>query len=119
MDEEQWNNAKAIFAAALEHDTDKRDGFLRNACGQNESLRLEVESLLSAYHTSDGLSTPAWLGHPAAGPIGEGGMGQVWLAEQTAPVQRPVALKLVRVGIYDDAVLRRFRAECQSLAMMD
>ena len=43
----------------------------------------------------------------------------MWLAEQTAPVRRQVALKLVRVGIYDDAVLRRFRAECQSLAMMD
>ena len=51
--------------------------------------------------------------------LGEGGMGQVWLAEQTAPVQRQVALKLIRVGRYDEEVLRRFRSERQSLAMMD
>jgi len=51
--------------------------------------------------------------------LGEGGMGQVWLAEQTAPVQRQVALKLIRVGRYDDDLLQRFRSERQSLAMMD
>ena len=134
MDGEQWNNAKAIFAAALEHDAAARDAFVRTACGKDESLRLEVESLLSAYNTSDGLSAPPWFDRAGAGPtvegrtigpyrlirkLGEGGMGHVWLAEQTAPVRRQVALKLVRVGIYDDAVLRRFRAEGQSLAMMD
>jgi eukaryotic-like serine/threonine-protein kinase len=52
-------------------------------------------------------------------PLGEGGMGQVWLAEQTAPVQRQVALKLIRVGVYDQEVLQRFRSERQSLAIMD
>ena len=46
-------------------------------------------------------------------------MGQVWLAEQTAPVRRQVALKLIRAGMYDDAVLQRFQAERQSLAIMD
>jgi tetratricopeptide (TPR) repeat protein len=51
--------------------------------------------------------------------LGEGGMGQVWLAEQTAPVQRQVAIKLIKVGIYDAELLQRFRAERQSLAMMD
>lgn len=51
--------------------------------------------------------------------LGEGGMGQVWLAEQTAPVRRQVALKLIRVGMYDDAILRRFESERQSLAIMD
>jgi serine/threonine protein kinase len=51
--------------------------------------------------------------------LGEGGMGQVWLAEQTAPVRRQVALKLIRVGRYDDDLLQRFRSERQSLAMMD
>jgi eukaryotic-like serine/threonine-protein kinase len=51
--------------------------------------------------------------------IGEGGMGQVWLAEQTAPVRRQVALKLIRVGMYDDSVLLRFQSEQQSLAVMN
>ncbi len=51
--------------------------------------------------------------------LGEGGMGQVWLAEQTAPIKRQVALKLIRVGRFDDSVLQRFYAERQSLAMMD
>jgi non-specific serine/threonine protein kinase/serine/threonine-protein kinase len=134
MDDERWNDAKSLFAAALECEPARREAFLRDACGQNEWLRLEVESLLSAYRTSDRLSTPAWIDdrvfsanveggtlgtYRLVRKIGEGGMGQVWLAEQTAPVRRHVALKLVRVGIFDEAVLRRFRAECQSLAMMD
>jgi serine/threonine protein kinase len=51
--------------------------------------------------------------------LGEGGMGQVWLAEQTAPVQRRVALKLIRAGMYDETMLQRFQSERQSLAMME
>ena len=51
--------------------------------------------------------------------LGQGGMGQVWLAEQTEPIKRTVALKLIKVGLYDDELLQRFRAERQSLAMMD
>jgi len=51
--------------------------------------------------------------------LGEGGMGQIWLAEQTEPIQRQVALKLIKVGRYDDSVLRRFYSERQSLAIMD
>ena len=51
--------------------------------------------------------------------LGEGGMGQVWLAEQTAPVKRQVALKLIKGGLYDSAVIQRFEAERQSLAVMN
>lgn len=51
--------------------------------------------------------------------LGEGGMGQVWLAEQTAPVRRQVALKLIRAGMCDDLMLHRFESERQSLAAMD
>ncbi|MGC1787834.1 MAG: serine/threonine-protein kinase, partial [Terriglobales bacterium] len=51
--------------------------------------------------------------------LGEGGMGQVWLAEQTSPVRRQVALKLIRAGMYDELVVQRFQAERQSLAIMD
>jgi serine/threonine protein kinase len=51
--------------------------------------------------------------------LGEGGMGQVWLAEQTAPVKRQVALKLIKGGLYDNAVIQRFEEERQSLAVMN
>src|SRR5215470_15320297 len=52
-------------------------------------------------------------------PIGEGGMGSVWMAEQTEPVQRRVALKLIRPGVASPNVLARFEAERQALALMD
>jgi serine/threonine protein kinase/tetratricopeptide (TPR) repeat protein len=51
--------------------------------------------------------------------LDEGGMGQVWLAEQTEPVRRRVALKLIKAGMYDDSILQRFESERQALAMMD
>jgi len=51
--------------------------------------------------------------------IGEGGMGEVWVAKQTEPVKRKVALKLIKAGMDTKAVLQRFEAERQALAMMD
>ena len=131
---EQWKRIKEIVGAALEREPAERTPFLEEACARDSSLRAEVDSLLSEYEKSSGLSE-----HPLAeqfldtvplelkfiGPyrlirkLGEGGMGQVWLAEQTAPVQRQVALKLIRTGMYDQAVLQRFQSERQSLAMMD
>ena len=129
----QWEKAKELFEAALQREPSQRGEFLREACGQDQSLVAEIESLLSAYARSDGLSEHPWAGEvkqeaqplQSIGPyrlvkkIGEGGMGQVWLAEQSAPLQRQVALKLIRAGMYDDSLLRRFQAERQSLALMD
>src|SRR6202167_5659876 len=51
--------------------------------------------------------------------LGEGGMGQVWLAEQSAPVKRQVALKIIKAGQYDVSALLRFNLERQTLAIMD
>jgi tetratricopeptide (TPR) repeat protein len=51
--------------------------------------------------------------------IGEGGMGSVWMAQQTAPVRRVVAVKVIKAGMDSRAVLARFEAERQALAMMD
>ena len=51
--------------------------------------------------------------------LGEGGMGQVWLAQQMAPVKRQVALKLIKGGLYDSEVIQRFESERQSLAVMN
>jgi len=129
---QEWEKIKELFGAALERDPSQRPAFLDEACGQDLSLRSEIESLLHA-HDTDGAR---WQNpfDPRAfenaqlrsiGPyqliskIGEGGMGQVWLAQQTAPIQRRVALKLIRWGMYDDTLLRRFQAERQSLAIMD
>jgi len=53
------------------------------------------------------------------GVLGEGGMGTVYLAEQTQPVKRQVALKLIKLGLDSRGVLARFDAERQALAMMD
>jgi serine/threonine protein kinase/tetratricopeptide (TPR) repeat protein len=130
---EQWEKIKELFGAALERAPGQRAAFLYDACGRNESLRAEVESLLSAHARSDGLSELPWASPlldgardlKSIGPyhlqrkLGEGGMGQVWLAEQTAPIQRQVALKLIKAGMYDDSVLQRFQSERQSLAIMD
>ena len=129
---EAWSRLKEAFAGALERQTEERHAYLDAVCGDDSSMRAELDSLLAAYETSNGLSKPSWL-DSAPGPLelktigpyrllkklGEGGMGQVWLAEQTAPVQRQVALKLIRGGMYDDAALRRFQLERQSLAIMD
>jgi serine/threonine protein kinase len=51
--------------------------------------------------------------------LGEGGMGSVWLAEQTSPVHRKVALKVIKPGMDSRQVIARFEAERQALAMMD
>ena len=51
--------------------------------------------------------------------LGEGGMGTVWVAEQTEPVKRRVALKVIKPGMDSTQVLRRFEAERQALALMD
>ncbi len=133
----QWEKIKDLFWKALESEPEQRAAFLRDACGTDDDLRDEVESLLAAHiEAGDGLgalSQNPWLSHfaeniPApdsVGPyrlirkLGEGGMGQVWLAEQTEPVRRNVALKLIRSGLFRDGLLQRFNAERQSLAMMD
>jgi serine/threonine protein kinase len=130
---EQWPKIKEIVGAALEHDPSERAAFLDQACSQDGELRAEVESLLAAHADADGLSENPWAATAAnataetrtIGPyrlikeLGVGGMGQVWLAEQTEPVRRRVALKLIRAGMYDSALVQRFQSERQSLAIMD
>src|SRR5690348_16412903 len=52
-------------------------------------------------------------------PIGEGGMGAVWMAQQTEPVRRLVALKLIKAGMDSRQIVARCEAERQALALMD
>src|SRR6266481_229883 len=51
--------------------------------------------------------------------LGEGGMGEVWLAEQKEPVRRRVALKLIKAGLNTREAIARFKSERQALALMD
>jgi non-specific serine/threonine protein kinase/serine/threonine-protein kinase len=130
---ENWPRIKAIVAEALERAPEQRETFVSEACAADPLVRAEVESLLSAYENSLGLSESELASQlvdavqmsRSIGPyrlirkLGEGGMGQVWLAEQTAPVKRRVALKLIKGGMYDATALVRFQNERQSLALMD
>ena len=131
---EQWPKIKEIVGAALEREPRERGAFLDQACSHDRELRAEVESLLAAHADADGLSENPWAATTVADAAGEsktigpyrliqvlgvGGMGQVWLAEQTSPVRRRVALKLIRAGMYDSSVVQRFQSERQSLAIME
>src|SRR5262249_25262988 len=108
------------------------------ACGADEALRNEVDELLK-HQEQLGSFLQAPAGAPAATlleplhetlgtviglykllqQIGEGGMGTVYMAEQSQPVQRKVALKLVKAGMDSRQVIARFEAERQALALMD
>jgi eukaryotic-like serine/threonine-protein kinase len=131
---EQWPKIKEIVGAALEREPAERCAFLDRACSHDRELRAEVESLLAAHADADGLSENPQAATTVADAAGEpktigpyrliqvlgvGGMGQVWLAEQTSPVHRRVALKLIRAGMYDSSVVQRFQSERQSLAIME
>ena len=72
-----------------------------------------------AIDAGDSETTGSWIGrYQLLQKIGEGGMGEVWLAEQKDPVQRQVALKLVKPGMNTREVIARFHSERQALAMM-
>ncbi len=128
-----------IFHDASELAPEDRPVFLDGACGDDDAMRQEVESLLESQGSSLSLPTPeAILGmslpddelEVAApgdliGPyrilreVGQGGMGVVYEAEQQEPVRRRVALKLIRLGMDTAQVVARFEAERQALAMMN
>ena len=130
-----------IFNAAAEiEDLVDRATFLDQACAGDQELRAEIENLLR--HDRDAGSFLKSMGSPVLGAtviptqaaespgtvigpykllqqIGEGGMGTVYMAEQSAPVQRKVALKIVKQGVGGKQAIARFEAERQALALME
>ena len=82
-------------------------------------------SALSSASAADSLQGRVWQAKELIGPyqllqpIGQGGMGEVWLAEQKQPVRRRVALKLIKAGMDTGEVVARFQSERQALALMD
>jgi tetratricopeptide (TPR) repeat protein/serine/threonine protein kinase len=126
---EQPLSERSIFEAALDKATPgERAAFLDQACGADQALRREVEALLAVHDrlavTGEdplaGERTGSVIGpYKLLQQIGEGGMGSVFMAEQTSPVQRKVALKLIKAGMDSKQVIARFEAERQALALMD
>jgi serine/threonine protein kinase/WD40 repeat protein len=111
------------------------DAFLANACGDDRELFDEAESLLRAAQASGFLKSPTASfvadlppSESAGGKIGpykllqqigEGGFGAVFMAEQTEPIRRRVALKVIKLGMDTKQVVARFEQERQALAVMD
>jgi len=138
---------KELFLTAAALPPGDRPEYLAEACGSDAGLRAAIERLLVAHDQPASVLPPS--GEATNGPVrrsefaelhdlsagrvgaviggryklierlGEGGMGEVWVAQQTEPVKRPVAVKLVKPGMDSKLVLARFEAERQALALMD
>ena len=136
---------QAVFLLAI--DPVSRAAVLERECGTDAELRQRVEALLIAHDEPGSLPVAAPeltvdevtansapppdprpaedIGTVVAGrykllqQIGEGGMGSVFMAEQTQPVKRMVAFKVIKAGMDSKQVLARFESERQALALMD
>src|SRR5262249_21262121 len=137
---------RELFLATLRRPVAEWDAYLAESC-DDDDLRQAVRDLLDSHLAAGSfLDRPAVAPDtaaidsvvadtvlaptPASGiilagryrlveQIGEGGMGTVWTAQQTEPVRRLVAVKLIKPGMDSKQVLGRFDAERQALALMD
>ena len=136
---EHLTRAAAIFQEVAEAPSERRESLLTELCAGDAELRTLVERLLA--HDRDGMpgflrpstrATQTGALPPCTVPlnlrigpyqvlevIAEGGMGTVYAARQSKPVERDVALKVIRAGMDSKHVIARFEAERQALALMD
>ena len=129
-----------IYHAALEKEAGmERSTYMDTACRGDAALRKQIEVLLKANEeAADFLENPGFgmdinldesplsekpgtiIGrYKLLEKIGEGGMAVVYMADQTEPIRRKVALKIIKLGMDTKSVIARFEAERQALAMMD
>src|ERR1044071_3180373 len=136
------SRARDVFLTALDKaNPAERAAFLDVACAGDAALRQHVDELLREQEDVGGfLETPAAARGPSGTAviaaitekpgdrigrykllqqIGEGGCGVVYMAEQSQPVRRRVALKIIKLGMDTKSVIARFEAERQALALMD
>ncbi len=111
----------------------ERERFLAEACPGDPELQAQVISLLQAYEGAGDFlnnTTPTVVQvtekpgdkigrYKLLQQVGEGGCGVVYMAEQSEPVRRRVALKVIKLGMDTKQVVARFEAERQALALMD
>lgn len=145
MNPERWRQVSRLFKSAIERAPGERAGYLEGACAGDDALRGEVESLISSYEQAgdrgfistpavdvaatimeadaEGLAPGACIAHYCVlNEIGAGGMGAVYLAEDTKPEhrQRRVALKLLHPKFTRDADrLRRFEQEAEAALVLN
>ena len=137
---ESPSERELFFEALAIASKKERSVFLNGACFNQPELRRRVDELLASHAEQDSFMQESALDSDATlldssviseGPgttigrykllqkVGEGGMGVVYMAEQTDPIVRKTALKIIKLGMDTKQVVARFDAERQALAMMD
>lgn len=133
MNQPSGQKAQEIYEAACLRPITEQESFVASMCGDDSKLRGTVLALLANAQSTVDAAPPEPVSPPRAaeqpgdtiGPykllqqIGEGGFGSVYMAEQQVPVQRRVALKIIKLGMDTKQVIARFEAERQALALMD
>ncbi|MEO1481872.1 MAG: protein kinase [Myxococcota bacterium] len=127
LNEERWQAIDDAFTRVVERAPTEAKAFLAEYYANDPSLVAEVEELLkhdrelrSPAHALDPSTDPDEIGpYRITGVLGRGGMGIVYRAEQSSPVERVVAIKLVRLGLDSTTALERFVGEQQALALMN